>query len=123
MERLRRQSRKPLFQGRTPHKRDDLLGNPNHRVIVSTLSRLHQSGRRTLITEAAKGWIGSTTTPAGIALFPKDIAPPPREWANRFYSVQCWTEMPRGGHFAALEQPELPADDIRAFFRPLRQIS
>jgi pimeloyl-ACP methyl ester carboxylesterase len=59
-------------------------------------------------------------TPAGIALFPKDIAPPPREWANRFYNVQRWTEMPRGGHFAALEEPECLVEDIRAFFRPLR---
>jgi len=34
--------------------------------------------------------------------------------------VQRWTEMPRGGHFAAMEEPELLVEDIRAFFRPLR---
>jgi pimeloyl-ACP methyl ester carboxylesterase len=45
---------------------------------------------------------------------------PPREWVERGYNVQRWTEMPRGGHFAAAEQPELLAEDIRAFFRPLR---
>jgi hypothetical protein len=42
------------------------------------------------------------------------------EWAERFFNVQRRTEMPRGGHFAAMEQPELLVDDIRAFFPPLR---
>ncbi|MGO4441572.1 alpha/beta fold hydrolase [Rhizobium sp. RAF56] len=70
--------------------------------------------------EAAKGWIGSDRTPAGFALFPKDIAMPPREWAERFFNVVRWTEMEKGGHFAALEQPAALAEDIRAFFRPLR---
>jgi pimeloyl-ACP methyl ester carboxylesterase len=53
-------------------------------------------------------------------MFPKDISHPPREWAARFFNVQRWTEMPRGGHFAAMEEPELLVDDIRRFFRPLR---
>jgi pimeloyl-ACP methyl ester carboxylesterase len=70
--------------------------------------------------EAAKGWLGSSRTPAGFALFPKDLSNPPREWAERFFNVQRWTEMPSGGHFAAMEEPELLAKDIRAFFRPLR---
>ena len=55
-----------------------------------------------------------------MALFPVEIARPPREWAERTHNVQRWTEMPRGGHFAAMEQPELLAEDIRAFFRLLR---
>jgi len=58
--------------------------------------------------------------PAGVALFPKDIVLPPREWAERSLRIQRWTEMPRGGHFAALEEPELLVGDLRAFFRPLR---
>ena len=58
--------------------------------------------------------------PCAIARFPKEISPPPREWAERSHNVQRWTEMPRGGHFAALEEPDLVAEDIRAFFRPLR---
>ena len=64
--------------------------------------------------------MGSTDVPAAFAMFPKDISHPPREWAARFFNVQRWTEMPRGGHFAALEEPELLVDDIRRFFRPLR---
>lgn len=59
--------------------------------------------------------------PTGIAIFPKDIVPAPRAYAERLYNVQRWTEMPRGGHFAALEEPELFVEDLRAFFRPLRK--
>ena len=44
----------------------------------------------------------------------------PREWAERTFNMQRFTRMPRGGHFAALEAPEILADDIRAFFRTLR---
>jgi pimeloyl-ACP methyl ester carboxylesterase len=58
--------------------------------------------------------------PTGIARFPAEIPMPPREWVERAYDVQRWTEMPRGGHFAALEEPELLAADLREFFRPLR---
>jgi pimeloyl-ACP methyl ester carboxylesterase len=58
--------------------------------------------------------------PTGVAIFPKDLVPAPREFAERFFEVQRWTEMPRGGHFAAMEEPEQLAEDLRAFFRPLR---
>jgi len=57
--------------------------------------------------------------PAAFALFPKDISHPPREYADRFFQVQRWTEMDHGGHFAALEQPELLAADIRQFAKEL----
>ena len=57
---------------------------------------------------------------SGMAIFPQEISIPPREWGERSYDVRRWTKMPRGGHFAALEEPELLAEDIRAFFRPLR---
>jgi pimeloyl-ACP methyl ester carboxylesterase len=43
---------------------------------------------------------------------------PPREWVERLYNVQRWTPMPRGGHFAAVEEPALLAADIAAFFAP-----
>lgn len=79
-----------------------------------------KAGAMRWTTEAAKGWLGSDRTPAAFAIFPKDIVTPPREWAERFYNVQRWTEMDRGGHFAALEEPQLLAQNIREFFRPLR---
>ena len=55
--------------------------------------------------------------PTAMAVFPREILVGPRQWVERAYNVVRWTEMPRGGHFAALEQPELLAADIRAFFR------
>ena len=63
---------------------------------------------------------GYIRVPTGVAIFPKDLVPAPREFAERFFEVQRWTDMPRGGHFAAMEEPELLAEDLRAFFRPLR---
>jgi len=58
--------------------------------------------------------------PAGVALFPKEISVPPRKWVEKLYNLVHWTEMPRGGHFAAMEQPQLYVDDVRKFFRGLR---
>lgn len=60
------------------------------------------------------------TVPCGIAHFPKEAPFPPRPWVERGYNIQRWNDLPSGGHFAALEEPELLAEDIRAFFRPLR---
>jgi microsomal epoxide hydrolase len=58
--------------------------------------------------------------PMGYAAFPREIVRPPRAWAERVFDVRRWTPMAAGGHFAALEEPEALATDIRAFFRPLR---
>ncbi len=58
--------------------------------------------------------------PTGVAAFPAEISRPPREWGERSYNLQSWTPMPSGGHFAALEEPQILAEDIRLFFRPLR---
>ncbi len=58
--------------------------------------------------------------PVGCALFPKEINVPPRRWVEAQLHVVHWTEMPRGGHFAALEQPVLLVNDVRLFFRKLK---
>ena len=60
------------------------------------------------------------TVPTAYASFPREILHPPRAWAERVYNIRRWTTMPAGGHFAALEEPEALAADVRAFFRPLR---
>jgi pimeloyl-ACP methyl ester carboxylesterase len=60
------------------------------------------------------------TPPLGFARFPKEISRPPRSWIERVFSVTQFADMPRGGHFAAMEQPALLAEEIRRFFRPLR---
>jgi pimeloyl-ACP methyl ester carboxylesterase len=58
--------------------------------------------------------------PTAAAIFPGEILKPPRHWAEGAFNIQRWTVMPRGGHFAAMEEPELLADDIRAFFSRLK---
>jgi hypothetical protein len=58
--------------------------------------------------------------PTGCAIFPQEVSLPPRRWVEARYNVTRRTEMPRGGHFAALEEPQLLVDDMRAFFRTLR---
>jgi pimeloyl-ACP methyl ester carboxylesterase len=61
--------------------------------------------------------------PTGYAEHPREILTPPRSLAEGLYgNIQRWTRMPRGGHFAALETPEALAEEIRAFFRPLREL-
>jgi pimeloyl-ACP methyl ester carboxylesterase len=58
--------------------------------------------------------------PSGFSLFPADLVRPPREWLERTANVVRLTEPARGGHFAPFEEPELYAEELRAFFRPYR---
>jgi pimeloyl-ACP methyl ester carboxylesterase len=61
------------------------------------------------------------TIPTGVAVFPKEIASPVRRWMEANYSnIRHWNEMPKGGHFAAFEQPKLFVREVRDFFRTLR---
>lgn len=64
------------------------------------------------------------TVPTGVAVYPKEIVPPVRAWmeAGDYPNIQHWTEQPKGGHFAAFEQPQLFVDDVRAWARPLRNL-
>jgi pimeloyl-ACP methyl ester carboxylesterase len=59
--------------------------------------------------------------PTGVARYPKEVLRWPRSWVERQYNVTHWTVMPRGGHFAAMEQPALFTSDLRDFFRTVRQ--
>ena len=64
---------------------------------------------------------GTVDVPMGYCEFPKEIIRPPRSIAQHMYTdIQRWTVMPKGGHFAAMEQPEALASEIQSFFRPLR---
>jgi epoxide hydrolase len=63
---------------------------------------------------------GRVELPTGVAAFPKEILRTPRPWVEAAYNVTHWTTMPRGGHFAAFEQPELFVDDVRVFFATVR---
>lgn len=63
----------------------------------------------------------TVTVPTGVAVFPKEIVTPVRRWMeDRYTDIRHWNEMPKGGHFAAFEQPALFIHDVRAFFRGLR---
>ena len=58
--------------------------------------------------------------PTGIAEFPKEMSEwPPKSYVNRIFNVVRWTKMPRGGHFAALEEPDLLIKDIKSFFKKI----
>ncbi len=102
------------------YTKDELLTNITIYWVTGTIGssvRMYKENQSTL-WEMAEG--EKVPTPAGMALFPQEIAKPPREWAERSWDVRRWEEMPRGGHFAALEEPELLAHEIREFFRPFR---
>lgn len=58
--------------------------------------------------------------PTACADFPREVIWSPRRWLEPRYNITRWTTLPRGGHFAALEQPQLLVEDVRAFFRTLR---
>ncbi len=58
--------------------------------------------------------------PTAIAVFPGEIFFSPRKWVETRYNVQQWTEMPSGGHFAAMEEPRLLVEDVRKFVRTVR---
>jgi pimeloyl-ACP methyl ester carboxylesterase len=99
--------------------RDELLRNVTLYWMTETIPssfRMYHEGRKAPLRLSAGEFV---RVPCAIAHFPREISFPPREWVERGYNVQRWTEMPRGGHFAAAEQQELLAADIRAFFRPL----
>jgi pimeloyl-ACP methyl ester carboxylesterase len=100
---------------------DELLSNITLYWMTETIhssSRLYYEDRRTPLHFQKGDYVA---VPCGIARFPKREGPwPPRRWVERGFNVQHWREMPRGGHFPALEEPELLVEDIRLFFRPLR---
>ena len=105
------------------HSKDDLLTN----IMVYLTTRCfntaswiyygrREEGGRILSSEGRR-----VEVPTGCALFPAELLSwPPRSYVNRLYNVTRWTEMPRGGHFAAMEQPDLLIDDIRAFARSIK---
>jgi pimeloyl-ACP methyl ester carboxylesterase len=100
--------------------RDELLANVTLYWMTETIHssfRLYSEGRKAPLQFGAGEFVH---VPTGIAHFPKELPFPPRVWIERGYNLQHWTEMPRGGHFAATEEPELLAADLRAFFRRFR---
>lgn len=79
--------------------------------IGSSMRLYGETARRPLHMAAGE----RVAAPCAIAHFPLETPFPPRRWVERGYHVVRWTEMPRGGHFAALEEPDLLAGDVREF--------
>lgn len=89
-------------------------------TINSSIRMYSENTRATYPQNASTAKLVRSQVPAAVASFPAD-APFPREWAERNVNLKRWTKMPRGGHFAALEEPELFVSDLREFFRNFRQ--
>jgi epoxide hydrolase len=99
--------------------RDQLLTNVMLYWLTGTAgssARLYYEGART------GAWDPPTrsTAPTGVAVFPRDIAPPIRRFAELSNNIVHWSEFEHGGHFAAMEVPDLLVGDVREFFRRLR---
>jgi len=105
------------------HTKDALLANIMIYLITRTFNTASwiyygrkEEGGRILSRDRKR-----VEVPTGCALFPAEMLSwPPRSYVDRVYNVIHWTEMPRGGHFGAMEQPDLLIEDIRAFARSLR---
>lgn len=102
--------------------RDRLLTNITIYWVTGTIN----SSTRLYYESMRAGGLGALTgrvdVPTAIAMFPHELYRPPRSWCEQVYDVQQFTHMPSGGHFAAMEEPELLVDDIRTFFRRFRQV-
>ncbi len=100
--------------------RDELLTNVTLYWMTETIHssfRLYFENRQAPLQFGPRDFVA---TPCAFARFPKEISAPPRSWVERGYNIRRWSDMPSGGHFAAAEEPQLLADDLRAFFRELR---
>jgi pimeloyl-ACP methyl ester carboxylesterase len=100
-------------------ERDQLLTNVTLYWLTGTAG---SSARLYYETARARAWgpRGDPAVPTGVAVFPREIAPPVRRFAGQTDNIVHWTEFDRGGHFAAMEVPDLLVGDVREFFRPLR---
>ena len=107
---------------RDSYTKDQLLTNIMVYIVTRTFNTAswiyygrREEGGRILSPEGRR-----VEVPTACALFPKELlAWPPRSYAEKISNIQQWTEMPRGGHFAAMEEPELLINDIRQFARKL----
>jgi epoxide hydrolase len=97
--------------------RDELLDNV---MMYWATASAASSARMYWESINSFGEFSRVELPTGIAAFPKEIVRSPRHWCEANFNITHWTAMPRGGHFAAFEQPELFVDDVRTFFATVR---
>ncbi len=97
--------------------RDELLDN----VMLYWVTATGASSARLYWESFAGTKAEPVTIPTGVASYPKEIVPPIRHWMEEDYTdIRHFVEQPRGGHFAAFEQPELFVDDLRTYYRLIR---
>ena len=99
--------------------KDELITNIMLYWITESMPSAIRLYRESLIAGTFGPPVDYVSTPTGVALF-KDIPKPKREWADAHYNICHWSVMPEGGHFAALEAPNLLANDIRTFFSKIQ---
>jgi microsomal epoxide hydrolase len=100
--------------------RDQLITNVMLYWATGTITssmRLYWEHQHVASTNGAPAFVA---VPTGVARYPKEVVRFPRSWVERRYNVTYWADLPRGGHFAAMEQPDLFVDDVRTFFRTVR---
>jgi microsomal epoxide hydrolase len=100
--------------------RDQLITNVMVYWVTQTIASSARLYWELMHMGAADRAPAYVTVPTGVARYPKEVLRYPRAWVERRYNLTYWATMPRGGHFAAMEQPELFVDDLRAFFRRMR---
>jgi epoxide hydrolase len=101
--------------------RDQLITNVMLYWVTETFASSARLYWETMHSGALKDPPKFVTVPTGVARYPKEVVLRfPRSWVEQRYNVTHWAVMPRGGHFAAMEQPELFVDDLRTFFRTVR---
>jgi len=101
--------------------RDTFLTNVTLYWATDTVGSAMRIYRENRLTGEEAAPAPRLETPVGYADFPREVAVPPFRWVTQTYNVVQKTEMPKGGHFAALEQPDLLLDDIRKFFAKVDQ--
>jgi pimeloyl-ACP methyl ester carboxylesterase len=101
--------------------RDTFLTDVTLYWVTDTVGSAMRIYREHRLTGEDAGPSPRLEIPIGYADFPREVAVPPFRWVIRTYNVVQRTEMPKGGHFAALEQPDLLIDDIRKFFAKVDQ--
>ena len=100
--------------------KDEILTNLSIYWFTGTINSSTRYYYEMAQNPARNGVHGYIDVPCGFAKFPVEISHPPRSWVERGCNLTHWSEFDRGGHFAAMEEPELLVQDIRDFFRPLR---
>jgi pimeloyl-ACP methyl ester carboxylesterase len=100
--------------------RDQLLTNVTIYWVTRTITSSVRLYREARLADLDNGTPERVTVPTGIARYPKEVIRFPRPWVEARYNVTHWAELPRGGHFAAMEQPELFAADVATFFGGVR---